>query len=320
MAARRKIVSAWIARSPSLELARWAAAVDRARITPVFIEVKSDAGTPPQPAAGIMSFSVPEDADALADLLRSLPLSGARIHGFDLIATAALAARRAGLPVLLLGANSAENGAIRQLLPGQFADAKLRARGVILPLPAQDQLAAEVDAARAQPRARIRARLQNRRDAWPQLVRAPAAFPGVAENENLQALHNLGYLAQPSGDLRSVEAHSYWLTFRGPLAMAGITLFPLVEYSDCSGTLQIEWGQSGDNFATAAVPLAHLGPLGAVNFTLPPDQVASGESRELRVRVIGANRPVRILEMRKYRYLGLQVDLKPFCVLTVPPN
>lgn len=308
--ARKKIVSAWIARAPSLELARWAAAVDRARITPVFIGV----GAEPLSAPDVMSFTVPDDLDALTDLLKSLPLSGARIHGFDLMPMAALAARRAGLPALLLGVNSAENGAVAQLLPGQFGDTKLRARGVILPLYAQDQLAAEIEAARAKPRARLKARLQNRRDVWPQLAQASAAFPGVADNENLQALHRLGYLTQPSGDLRTVDAHSYWLTFTRAFTLAGISLFPLVEYSDSSGILQIEWGHPERGYATANVAIAQLGPMGVVRFDLPADQIAAGDSRELRVRLINSNRPVRLLEMRKYRWLGLQVDLKPFCL------
>ncbi len=296
-------VCAWLASAPSLAMTRWMAKVDRNGVRPVFVEMSTQAGNEGEATR----FSVLPEVDAVADLLQSLPLAAVIVNGFDVAAPALAAARRAGLSARVVGANDLENTAFEQLLPGQFFDRKLRARGVILPIPAQDQDAASAATARAQPRAKLAARLRDRRDAWQAVS---SAFPDLAANARLRALHDAGFLLQPSGDLRNTDCHSYWLDFESAVELDAISLFPLVECFDSAGSLEIEWGHPARGYASGRVDLQGLGPLAVVRVALPHDRIAAGEARELRVRAHAVSRPLRILELRRYRWGGLHVDLQ----------
>ena len=297
-------VCAWLASAPSLAMTRWMAKVERNDVRPVFVEMSAE----PVEDAQAIRFAVVPEVDAVTDLLQSLPLAAVIVSGFDVAAPALAAARRAGLSARVVGANDYENTTFEQLLPGQFFDRKLRARGVILPIPAQDQDAKAAAAAREQPRAKLVARLQDRRDAWQAMSRA---FPGVSGSPRLSALHDAGFLLQPSGDLRNTDCHSYWLNFETSTALDSISLFAMVECFDSTGSLEIEWGHPASGYASRRVELPGLGPLALVRVAVPQDHIAAGDARELRIRVHSANAPLRIVELRRYRWGGLQVDLQP---------
>jgi hypothetical protein len=298
---------AWVASARSMEINRWTRLLDRARVTPMFVQL----GGVPADAFGVMSFSCAHDAAALADLLRALELDALIVSGIDVLPTVLAVARAISLPVMVVGATPAEDRALAHLLPSQYVDRRQRANFIVIPDIARAIAVRDLEFVRSKPRAKLRNRIANRHDAWNVIARA---FPAFTAQADLRARHQEGYLLQPSGNIQRVASHSYRVTFAHAQACHRVTLLPIVESPKSSGLLRVEMISPTGTVAAAERRLNTLCALSATEFILPPLTIEAGSTWELRVSVRDGDAPVRLLEMRRYRLFGWAVDLQP-CTL-----
>jgi hypothetical protein len=140
------------------------------------------------------------------------------------------------------------------------------------------------------------------------------AFQDLLDDSYLFLGITAGDRLLPSDDLQRVGALTYRLRLDRP-NLSGLLLAPLVDLPGGSGSLGIEVSMpDGIAVARARVALAEIDPGRPVRFAFPP--VPGSAHIGLRVDVRDATTPVRLLEWRPRRFLGLgRLAPRPFCAL-----
>ena len=157
------------------------------------------------------------------------------------------------------------------------------------------------------------ARITQREDFW---AAAQHAFPAFAHASSMAALHQSGYLLQFSGNLASVDSHTYAIRFDTPQTIKRLTLVPVITEPESNGVLILEWLSPAGNadeqniINRKEIALNRLGPLPLISMACAAN--AAVLAGQLRLSVRGARSPVRVLEWRRYRHGGLTLELQPF--------
>lgn len=289
---------------------RWRALSDTSRVAPIFIQV----GYAEVPVDGFMSFAVSPKAAALADLLRALELDAAIISGLDVMPVALQAAREIALPVFIAGSGKAEERVLAQWLPSRFVNPAERRHYVVSPDEALVRAALRAEAQRSSFAVKLRSRLYDRRDGSDGAL---AAFPAFMATAVSRTLRRSGFQLQTSGNIQRVPAHVYRMVFGSDTVLSGASVIVLSEFPDMVGHLAMEWTDpAGRCIARDAAPLAHLPALHEIAFRWPAMPVHAGENWELKFTVQQGNRPLRLLEWRRYQLHGWKVDRQPFILFT----
>ncbi|MBL8511989.1 MAG: hypothetical protein JNM52_10125, partial [Betaproteobacteria bacterium] len=303
---RRTQRYAWVAAQPSLEMRRWAARIEKKRVQPLFIQVNTQA----ESAQGFMSFQAPPDAEALVELMRALELDAVILCGLDILPIALQAARQVGLAVMICGAGTHENQLLAELLPSHYLHPKQRSLYLALSDMARIEDAKETDMQRKPLAARLRQRFTCRYDAWKALS---VTFPDLATTPEMQQLHHLGYRLQTSDDIGAAAPHHYRLRLARAIPCSGLILIPILEFPDTQGEIEVQCrALTSGSTATARVRLEKRVALQPLSLRWPAFTTQIDEELEIQITILNGNRPVRLLEMRRYRVGGVKIDLQPY--------